>query len=185
MNVNCLKCGKPMRLLREAVSNYGWQCPDQCLAPVDTGVPTSESLAPLERAVLAGQESTSSHSVDSLSNELTLAVCRLVLSGSPVFTKPLPPNYVAGARVYAPHILTHFVECTRGGCYNSIFQNFLVPHFDSAAALDYVLRTSVVRGDIVLEAGIPAPRMYPELLSRLCGVRSPNIQQYLAQRFGT
>jgi hypothetical protein len=48
--------------------------------------------------------------------------------------------------------------------------------------LDYVLRNPVVRGDTVLENGITAPKMYPELLSRLRGIRSPNIQQYLARR---
>ena len=31
MNVICLKCDKPMQLLREAVATYVWQCPDQCL----------------------------------------------------------------------------------------------------------------------------------------------------------
>jgi hypothetical protein len=51
--------------------------------------------------------------------------------------------------------------------------------------LDYVLRSPVVAGDSVLEDGIPAPKIFPELLSRLRGVRSPNIQQYLALRFET
>lgn len=173
-----------MQLVREAVTNYAWQCPNRCLPPVETGVSTSESLVPFEGAAVAGFESSSASSVDSRSNELMLTVCSLILSGSAVFTKPLPPHFVPGAKVYAPHILTHFIECTRGGCYNSIYQNFLVPHFDSASVLDYVLRTPVVRGDTVFEDGIPAPRMYPELLSRLCGIRSPKIQQYLVHRFG-
>lgn len=185
MNVNCINCGKPMRLVREALSNYAWQCPALCLPPVDTGVSTSESPTPLEQAVLAGHESNSTYLVDSHPNESTPTVCSLIVSGSPVFTKPLPQRFVSGAKVYAPHILTHFIECTWGGCYNSIYQNFLVPHFDSANVLDYVLRTSVVCGDIVLEDGIPLPKMYPELLSRLRAVRSPNIQQYLAHRFGS
>ena len=131
------------------------------------------------------RKSSSGQLTDSRSSELTIAVGSVILSGSPVFTKPLPPRHVPGAKVYAPHILTHFIACTRGGCYNSIYQNFVVPCFDSAAVLDYVLRTPVVHGDTVLEDGIPAPKMYPELLSRLRGIRSQKIQQYFAQRFGS
>jgi hypothetical protein len=44
-NVNCIKCGKWIRLLREAISNYAWQCPDECLPSVDTDVPIPESVA--------------------------------------------------------------------------------------------------------------------------------------------
>jgi len=53
MNVTCLECGKPMRLLREAVSNYAWQCPDQCLPAVDTGVAVTEEIAELRSSYLA------------------------------------------------------------------------------------------------------------------------------------
>jgi hypothetical protein len=63
------------------------------------------------------------------------------------------------------------------------FRNFLVPHFDSANVLDYVLRSPVVAGDSILEDGLPAPKMFGELLSRLRGIRSPKIQQYIAHRF--
>jgi hypothetical protein len=98
---------------------------------------------------------------------------------------PLPANWIAGAKVYALHILSHFIECTWGGCYNAIHLNFLVPHFDSTAVLDHVLRSAIVRGDTVLEDGVAAPKMFPELLFRLRGIRSPSIQQYLAHRFGS
>lgn len=161
MNLDCLKCAKPMRLLREAVSNYAWQCPDLCLPPVDTGVPVTEDISGFEK-------------------ELTIYAPHNL-----VIRPPLAANRIAGAKVYAPHILIHFIECTWGGCYNSIYENFLLPHFDSAKALDYALRSPVVRSEIVVEDGIPALKMYPELLSRLRNIRSANIKKYLAERFGT
>ena len=141
MKVNCLKCGKPVQLLREAVSNYAWQCPDHCLTSVDTGVPVTEGIAEFEK-------------------QLTGSLPHLL-----VVTPPLPASRIAGAKVYAPHILTHFIECTWAGCYNSIYQVFLVPHFDSAPVLDYVLRTPAVQVDPVLEDGIPTPRMFPRRAS--------------------
>ena len=179
----CLKCGQPMSLLRKPPSNYAWLCPDQCRPPVETGVLITESTASFERTVLAGHQSRFAEFVDSCSNDMTVAVCSLILSGSPSVARSLPPRHVPGAKVYAPHILIHFIGCTWGGCYNSIYWNFLVPHFDSVAVLDYVLRSPVVVGDTVLEDGIPVAKMFPELLSRLRSIRSPYIQQYLAHQF--
>lgn len=68
-------------------------------------------------------------------------------------------------------------EFGRSQCVWLPAQGTVVPRFDSAAVLDYVLRTPVVAGDTVLEDGIPAQKMFPELLSRLRGIRSPKIHQ--------
>lgn len=84
-----------------------------------------------------------------------------------------------------PFVLYHFVECTWGACYNSIYFNLLVPHLDSTAVLDYVLRSRVIRGIEEVADGVPKPKMYGELHSRLMGVKSPVIRQYLAAAFDT
>ena len=65
-----------------------------------------------------------------------------------------------------------------------IHNKFLVPHFDSVAVLDYVLRTPIVRGENILTDGIPEAKMYGQLLSRLQEVKSPKIQEYLLKQFG-
>ena len=84
-----------------------------------------------------------------------------------------------------PFIFYHFVECTRGACYNSIYFNLLVPNLDSAAVLDYVLRSPVIQGIPEVVDGVSKPRMYGELHSRLMSVKSPIIRQYLADTFGS
>ena len=159
MDLNCLKCGKPMLLLQEGFVNYSWQCPDKCLLPVDTGVNATKDITNFQK---------------SLSNSFPHLQ---------VVTPPLSSSQITGAKAYAPQVFIHFIECTWAGCYNSIYQLFIVPHFDSAPVLDYVLRTPVVSGETVMENGIPAPKMYPELLHRLRGVKSANIQKYLDERF--
>lgn len=162
MNPACLKCGRELLLLREGVVNYSWQCATKCLPPIDTGVAASDDLSSFERDGLAdGQISTS------------------------LFTRPLHASLVPGAKVYMPFILYHFIECTRGACYNSIFFNLLVPHLDSVPVLDYVLRSPVVRGLSEMSDDVPKPKMFGDLYARLMNVKSPVIQRYLTETFGT
>ena len=147
--------------MRERAESYSWQCVNKCLPPIDTGVALSEDLTPFEQVGLKdGQIVT------------------------PLFTRPLPSSLVPGAKVYMPFILFHFIECTRGACYNSIFSNLLLLHLDNVAVLDYVLRSSVVHGDAKVVDGVSKPKMYGELHSRLKGVKSSTIHKYLADTFG-
>src|SRR3989442_712860 len=98
MNQVCHRCGKQLLLLREGQPHYAWQCPSQCLPPLHTGVSISENIAPFESAAMRdGQVEFS------------------------IFTRPLSPELVPGAKTYMPEILHHFIECTRGACYNSIY----------------------------------------------------------------
>ena len=83
-----------------------------------------------------------------------------------------------------PFIFYHFIECTWGACYNSIFFNLLVPHLDSAAVLDYALRSPVIHGTAEVVEGVPKPKMYGQLHSRLMGVKSSIIREYLVDTFG-
>jgi hypothetical protein len=103
---------------------------------------------------------------------------------TPLFTRPFHSSIVPGAKVYMPFILCHSIECTGAACYNSIYLNLLVPHLDSVAVLDYVLRSSVVHGDAEVVDGVSKPQIYGELRSRLMDVKSSTIHQYLADTFG-
>ena len=152
----CLKCGKATQLLRMPLLNYAWICDDKCLPPVDTGVPAVEEIADLE-------------------------------GRSPVeiiFSDKLSDVQIRTLKVYSPQVLIHFIDCYTPGCYMQIHNKFLVPHFDSVAVLDYVLRTPIVRGENILMDGIPEPKMYGQLLSRLQEVKSSKIQEYLLKQFG-
>jgi hypothetical protein len=68
---------------REGVTNYSWQCAKKCLPSIGTGVPLGEDLKPFEQAGLkAGEIFT------------------------PLFTRPVQPNHVAGAKVLCHSFLT-------------------------------------------------------------------------------
>lgn len=82
-----------------------------------------------------------------------------------------------------PEIFHHFIECSWGACYNSVYQNLLVPHLDSPDVVDYVLRSAVVHsGDDVVQ-GITGARVFGELMSRLRNVESDRIRTYLEITF--
>ena len=59
-----------------------------------------------------------------------------------------------------------------------------VPHLDSAVVLDCVLRSPVVHGISEVVDGLSRPKIYGELSSRLFGVKSLTIHQYLVETFG-
>jgi hypothetical protein len=143
-------------MTREALPNYAWVCANKCLAPVDTGVPADEETA-----------STNGRSPVEI-----------------LFAESLSQLQIRTAKVYAPTILIHFIDCHTPGCYEQIYRKFLVPHFDSASVLDYVLRTPIIRSEEILKDGMPEPKMCAELLHRLRGIQSPRIQDYLVRRFG-
>lgn len=142
--------------------NYSWQCPSHCLPPIDTGVPTNETFDPVEGAESGDVEFNAS-----------------------LFWPPLSPNRVRTARVFMPHILYHFIECTRGGCYNALYSNVIVPHLDSIPVVDYVLHSSAIQPTADVVAGKTGSQVYAELRQRLNGVQSEKIRQYLSENFKT
>ena len=80
-------------------------------------------------------------------------------------------------------ILYHFIECSWGGCYNSLYFNILVPYLDAPDILDYVLRSSVIQDGIGVQTGRNGAKIYSDLRGRLEGVKSPHIRNYLAENF--
>ena len=156
----CHQCGTLLVLIREGLPNYSWQCPNRCLPRVDTGVPSSESLDPVPGAESGNVEFNAS-----------------------LFWPSLSPDRVRTAKVFMPHILHHFIECTWGACYNALYSNVIVPHLDSADVLDYVLRSSAIHSGTDVETGTTGARIYAELRRRLNGVQSAKIRQYLSENF--
>lgn len=146
--------------MRTSVPRYLWQCPKQCLPPIDTEVPTSEQLDDLHPDASGTVEFNATH-----------------------FFPPMTKNRIATAKVFMAQILYHFIQCTWGTCYNALYLNVLVPHLDAPEVLDYVLRGSVVHNTAGVQVGTSGARLYPELLSRLQGVKSPRIRAYLAENF--
>ena len=159
--LRCHQCGTLLALIREGLPNYSWQCPNHCLPPVDTGVPSSESFDPV-----AGAESGN------------------VEFNASLFWPSLSPDRVRTAKVFMPHILHHVIECTWGGCYNALYWNVIVPHLDSTDVLDYVLSSSAIHAATDVETGATGARIYAELRRRLNGVQSEKICQYLSENFG-
>ena len=156
----CHKCGTLLVLIRNALPNYSWQCPNHCLPPVDTGVSTNKVFDPVEGAESGNVEFNAS-----------------------LFWPPLSPNRVRTAKVFMPHILHHFIECTRGGCYNALYSNVIAPHLDSPDVVDYVLRSSAIQPNTDMMMGKTGARIYAELHLRLNGVQSEKVRQYLANNF--
>jgi hypothetical protein len=156
----CHKCGTLLVLIREGLTNYSWQCPDRCLPPVDTGVPASEAFDSVEGAESGKVEFNAS-----------------------LFWPPLSPNRVRTAKVFMLHILHHFIGCTRGGCYNALYSNVIVPHLESTDVVDYVLRSSAIHQTKDALTGKTGARIYAELFSRLNGVQSGKIRQYFSENF--
>lgn len=158
--LKCHKCETLLVLIRKELPNYSWQCPNHCLPPIDTGVSVNEIFEVIEGAESGNVEFNAS-----------------------LFWPPLSPNRVRTAKVFMPHILYHFIECNRGGCYNALYSNVIVPYLDSTDVLDYVLHTSFVHPNADTAQGKTDALIYPELRRRLDGVQSEKIRQYLAENF--
>jgi hypothetical protein len=94
--------------MRTGTPNYRWQCPRQCQTAIDTGVPIGKPSDDLQRDTSDMVEFNASR-----------------------FFPPTTKSRIATAKVFMPHILHHFIECTRGGCYNSLYFNVLVPRLDA------------------------------------------------------
>lgn len=159
-DLTCHTCGTPLVLMQAGVPTYRWQCPKQCLPAIDTGVPIDEPLDDLKPDAPGTVEFNASH-----------------------FFPPMTKSRVATAKVFMAQILYHFIECTWGACYNSLYSNVLVPHLDAPEILDYVLRGPAVHDTDGTRVGKSGARLYPELRHRLQGITSPRIRTYLAENF--
>lgn len=160
MKPTCIACGSELTLLRAGSPNYTWTCTRHCPPSIDTGVPASADITRFEQQVAPEGNFCAA-----------------------AFASPIRDSHVPAAKVFAAQVLYHFIECTWGGCYNSIYQRFLVPHLDSPSAVDYVLRSDVVRLTPDAMVGANGARIYPELLFRLRGVASQQIKEYLRETF--
>jgi hypothetical protein len=160
--LTCHTCASPLQLLRGDAPNYKWECPKHCLPPIDTGVSIGQQLDDLRPDESGTVEFNASH-----------------------FFPPMTPSRIATAKVFMPQILYHFISCTWGGCYNSLYSSVLVPHLDAPQVLDYVLRSPAVRDGPGVQEADSGARMYPELRRRLEGVASLRVRAYLEEHFPT
>ena len=122
MKPDCIHCSRHLRLVADDGLNYWWRCEAGCAEGIDTGIPGSFSIEAFQRDVLRRGR---------------LDMSRLA--------RPLPTEYVSGARVYVPQLLYHFIECTWGACYNHLYLYCIAPYLDAPEVVDYILRTPVVR----------------------------------------
>ena len=161
MKPDCIHCSRHLRLVADDGLNYWWRCEAGCAEGIDTGIPSSSSIESFQRDVL---------------HRGRLDMSRLL--------RPLPAEYVSGARVYMPQLLYHFIECTWGACYNHLYLYCIAPYLDASEVVDYILRTPVVRsskGDT--RPGSTGAQIYGELDERLRRVSSPKIAEYLRRTF--
>jgi hypothetical protein len=154
-------CGNDDLNLAEEAGHHAWHCGSECSPPVDTKVPVSQDIQPFRRAGL------------SASGGLHTAF----------FTRPIQAVFVPGTKVFMPFIVHHFIACTWGACYMSLFRNAIVPHLDTVEVLEYVLRSSVVVDDTADVQSRPPVKMYAELYRYLGQVESPAVREYLISQF--
>lgn len=78
-------------------------------------------------------------------------------------------------------ILKHFIECTWGAHYDTLFDKIIKPYLDNPYVLDYVLKSETV-GNVGL-VGMTGAKIYPDLMTYLRRVDSEKIQKYLDNEF--
>ena len=160
MKPDCIHCSGRLRLVSDDGPNYSWRCESGCAERIDTGIPTSTSIASFERHTISDDKLTTSQ-----------LIC------------PQPPEYVSGIRVYMPQILYHVIECTWFACYHHVYQYCIAPYLDSTEVVDYVLRTPVVYASSDARRGSTGALIYGELYHRLHSVSCPKIADYLRRTF--
>lgn len=87
-------------------------------------------------------------------------------------------------RAQMPQILEHFIECTWGACYNTLYKEIIKPYLNDPNALDYVLKGDYIKTekDNVYK-GKTGAKMYDDLFDRLIRVESDDIKCYLTEEF--
>jgi len=153
--LTCHTWRKPAASPADGRSHYKWECPKRCLPALDTGVPIGQKLDDLRPDESGTVEFNASH-----------------------FFPPMNQSRIATAKVFMAQILYHFIGCTWGGCYNSLYSNVLVPHLDAPEVVDYVLRSPQVWTAPKSRKQNPAQDFIPTALS-LARVASPRVRAYL------
>lgn len=93
---------------------------------------------------------------------------------------------IAEIKVQMIEILKHFIECTWGAHYNTMFDMLIKPFLTDPKILDLVLRSEIInesKGNVIY--GITGAKIYPELNDYLSKVNSSEIKQYLFVEFPT
>ncbi len=161
MEPNCIHCRGVLYLASNFSLNYRWKCENGCRETIDTGVPTQSDILPFQQEVVANNGNLDGQQL-----------CQPALS-----------EHISGLKVYMPQILYHYIECSWGACYSSIYAYCLKPYLDSPNVLDYVLRSPVIYCTKDSWVGLTGAMIYPELFEYLSGVDSPMIRQYLRENF--
>jgi hypothetical protein len=81
-------------------------------------------------------------------------------------------------------ILNHFIECTWGAHYNTIYDKLIQPYLADSNTLDYFLRSEIIdesKGNIVI--GKTGAKIFPDLYKRLIRVQSREVRSYLKSEF--
>lgn len=84
-------------------------------------------------------------------------------------------------KVQMVEILNHFIECTWGAHYNTLFDRIIKVYLDDPTVLDFVLKSEVIKKDII--NGKSGAKMFPMLFEYLKTVNSQRIQNYLDDEF--
>ncbi len=93
---------------------------------------------------------------------------------------------IAEIKVQMIEILRHFIECTWGAHYNTMFDMLIKPYLTDSSTLDYVLKSEIInesKGNVV--RGNTGAKIYPELNYYLSNVNSAEIKNYLKKEFAT
>jgi hypothetical protein len=157
----CIHCFGELRLTSLPESNYLWQCEHGCAETIDTGISTSTSITSFQHFALRPNGS----------------IKFLQLLG------PLLPEHVPGARVYMPQLFYHYIECTKGGCYNRLWLYCIAPYLDSPEVVDYILRSRVIRATADARRGSTGAMIFASLYDDLRRVSNPEIADYLSRTF--
>ncbi|GAB4161738.1 MAG: hypothetical protein Tsb0033_19680 [Winogradskyella sp.] len=99
-------------------------------------------------------------------------------------TKPIQEQKVIIKEIKSQmvNILKHFIECTWGSHYNTVFKRLIKPYLDNPFVLDYVLKSEIIK-DKNIVIGKTGAKAYPELLKYLISVDSLKIRDYLSNEF--
>ena len=87
-------------------------------------------------------------------------------------------------KVQMVDILTHFIDCSWGAHYMTLYNEIIVPYLDDPWVLKYVLNSSIIKesyGNVY--RGKSGAKMYDLLLYYLRDVKSHEIQQFLKEEF--
>lgn len=160
-------CGQNMRLVfftpKEDTYKFFWGCKDY------PNCSFTKNYKPFEpRLDIAEKE--------------TMESIRILEDGD-IETKTLLIDEI---KVQMVDILNHFIDCTWGAHYMTLFNKMIVPYLDDPKVLQYVLKGSIInenKGNVY--RGKSGTKMYPQLMYYLRDIKSQRIQEFLEDEFGS